>query len=111
MEKRSEEITKYFAKYGSDKKERLDIIRNLIHDNLLNINEKMWTKVPCFYIEEMMIVLRVFDDHINFIADTVIDHKEALKDYKITPTGMLQIFDDQELPVDTLKKIICASRI
>lgn len=106
----NQEITEYFAKYDSEKKERLETIRRLIHENIPEINEKMWTKVPCFYLGRASIVIRVFSDHINFIADTVVQYKHELLEYKITPKGMLQIFDNQKLPLDTLKKIICDCR-
>lgn len=108
MGKRSQEITEYFTKYEAEKAERLETIRALIHENIPEINEKMWTRVPCFYIDKTSIVIRVFGDHINFIADTVVQYKSELIDYKITPKGMLQILDNQELPLDTLKKIIRA---
>ncbi|WP_105616360.1 DUF1801 domain-containing protein [Vallitalea okinawensis] len=108
MKKRSQEVTEYIAKYDSEKIKRLEIIRTLIHDSVSEIDEKMWTKVPCFYTDDFSIVIRVFGDHMNFIADTVVQYKDELLDYKITPKGMLQIFDNQELPLDTLKKIICS---
>lgn len=108
MGKRNQEITEYFVKYETEKIERLETIRTLIHENIPAINEKMWTKVPCFYANKVSIVIRVFNDHINFINDTVVQYKDELLEYKITPKGMLQIFDNQELPLGTLKKIICA---
>jgi uncharacterized protein YdhG (YjbR/CyaY superfamily) len=108
MEKRNQEITEYFAKYEPEKIERLETIRTVIHESMPEINEKMWTKVPCFYISKVSIVIRVFGDHVNFITDTVVQYKGELLEYKITPKGMLQIFDNQQLPLDTLKKIICA---
>lgn len=110
MGKRNHEITEYFAKYESGKLERLETIRTLIHENIPEIKEKMWTKVPCFYNDKVSIVIRVFDDHINFIADTVSQFKDELVGYKITPKGMLQIFDNQEIPIDTMKKIIISNQ-
>lgn len=108
MGKRNQEITEYFAKYEPEKIERLETIRTLIHESIPEINEKMWTRVPCFYTDKESIVIRVFADHINFIVDTVVQYKDELLEYKITPKGMLQIFDNQELPLGNLKKIICA---
>lgn len=105
------EITDYIAKFETVKRERLDIIRITIHECITEIQEKMWTKVPCFYTDKTNIVIRVFDDHINFVSDSVVKYKDELSQYKITPKGMIQIFDNQELPLDTLKKIICACEI
>ncbi len=59
-----------------------------------------------FYTDKMTIVIRVFGDHINFINDKVIHCKDELLEYKLTPKGMFQIFDNQQLPLDTIKKII-----
>ena len=101
------EITDYIAKYEPAKRERLDTIRTMIHKSIPEIQEKMWTKVPSFYTDKTNIVIRVFDDHINFISDSVVKYKDELSEYKITPKGMLQIFDNQELPLDILRKIVC----
>ncbi len=38
----------------------------------------------------------------------ITEYKNELLEYKITPKGMLQIFNNQKLPLITLKKIICA---
>jgi uncharacterized protein YdhG (YjbR/CyaY superfamily) len=108
MGERIYEITDYLGNYETIKKERLETIRTLIHKGIPEIHEKMWTKVPCFYTDKATIVIRVFDNHINFISDSVVQYKDELLEYKITPKGMLQIFDNQELPLDTLKKIICS---
>jgi uncharacterized protein YdhG (YjbR/CyaY superfamily) len=107
MGEKNQEITDYIAKYETSKKKRLDTIRTMIHESVIEINEKMWTKVPCFYTDKTKIVIRVFNDHINLVADSVLQYKDELMDYEITPKGMLQIFDNQELPCATLKKIFC----
>lgn len=99
------EVTDYFKNYGEAKEKRLDSIRDLIHGVVPEINEKMWTRVPCFYIDKTTIVIRVFNDHINIFADKVLEYKDELSDYKITPKGALQIFDNQEVPLETLAKI------
>lgn len=96
MEKRNQEITEYFSKYEPEKIKRLETIRTLIHESIPEINEKVWTKVPYFYIGEVSIVIRVFGDHINFITDTVGQYKDELLEYKITPKGMLQILHNSK---------------
>ncbi len=107
MGKRDLEITEYFSKYEPEKIARLEALRTLIHESIPEINEKMWTKVPCFYTDKITIVIRVFGDHINFITDKVIQFRDELLEYKITPKGMLQVFDNQQMPLGTIKKIIC----
>ena len=46
-----------------------------------------------------------FKDHINIEAQAVIQHKEGLSGYKITPKGMLQMFLKQDIPYEVLKQI------
>lgn len=110
MNNRNKEITEYFSKYDTVKVKQLETIRTLIHECIPGIEEKMWTKVPCFYTNKVSIVIRVFDDHINFITNNVVQYKDELLGYKITPKGMLQIFDHQEIPFDTMRKIIGAGK-
>jgi len=50
-----------------------------------------------------------FKDHINIEAQAVIQHKEELSGYKITPKGMLQIYLNQDIPTNALKKIFAES--
>jgi len=47
MGEKNNEITDYIAQYESAKRDRLDILRTLIHESITEIQEKMWTKVPC----------------------------------------------------------------
>lgn len=84
MGNRKSKITDYMEKYDPIKVERLRNIRNLIHENVPHINEKLWTKVPCFYNNNRSIVLRVFADHVNIFAEPIILFKEELTDYVIT---------------------------
>lgn len=46
-----------------------------------------------------------FNNHINIEAKAVIQHKEELAGYKITPKGMLQIDLNQDIPHKVLKQI------
>ena len=46
-----------------------------------------------------------FKDHINIEARAVLAHGEALTLYKITPKGMLQIYQGHEIHAEALKRI------
>lgn len=69
-----------------------------------DIEEKMWAKLPSYYSGEKFIRLIPFKDHINIEASSMAKYKEKLNGYKLTPKGMLQIFPDNEIPTDILKK-------
>lgn len=54
---------------------------------------------------ESFVRLIPFKDHINIEANAVLEYKDVLVDYKVTPKGMLQIFLKQDIPSDVLKRI------
>ena len=110
---KSIEVTNYINKYDPDKRQRLEGIREIIHETIPSIQEKLWTSVPCFYNEEKMILIRVFGKHINLVADTINQHKDEFEGYKITPKGMLQILDIQEVPEAGIRTFVkdCGNNI
>lgn len=46
-----------------------------------------------------------FKDHIDIEAQAVIQHKEELACYIITPKGMVHIYLKQDIPSEALKQI------
>jgi uncharacterized protein YdhG (YjbR/CyaY superfamily) len=70
-----------------------------------NIDEKLWAKLPSFYVNDNFVRIIPFKDHINIEAKTVVLHRNELSEYKITPKGMLQIFHNQQVPCELLKII------
>jgi uncharacterized protein YdhG (YjbR/CyaY superfamily) len=105
------EITKYIEQFDGTKKERLEIIRALIHKSVPEIQEKIWARIPSFYIDKRMIQFLAFKDHVNIFASQIICHKEELRGYKITEKGTLQIYGNQELPEEVLSRIFIESII
>lgn len=75
------------------------------------VEERVWAKLPSYYVGESFVRLIPFMDHINVEAKYISQHKDELVDYAITPKGMLQIHSNQELPADTLecvfRKTLC----
>lgn len=69
------------------------------------IEEKLWAKLPSFYIGEKYIRIIPFKDHINIEAEVILEHKHQLQQFKITPKGMLQIYLNQDIPENVLKEI------
>lgn len=65
----------------------------------------MWAKIPSYYVGKSFVRLIPFKDHINVEAFFILNHKEELTGYKITPKGMLQIFLKQDIPAEVLRKI------
>ncbi len=102
----NEQIKEYLEKYPSEITTMYNTLRKLIFDSVPSEpKETLWAKIPSYYVGDSFVRLIPFKDHINIGAKAILEHKEALSEYKVTPKGMLQIFLKQEIPVDVLKKI------
>lgn len=101
-----EDIYNYLDKFEEQTKQRFCMLYRLIHESSSrNIDEKLWAKLPSFYVDNNFVRLIPFKDHINIEAKAVVFHKDELSEYKITPKGMLQIFHNQKVPCELLKII------
>lgn len=101
----NEQVREYIDKYPENIITLFCSIREILMENLPIINEKLWAKLPSYYVGDSFVRLIPFKDHINIEASAINQHREELSGYKITPKGMLQIYVKQELPYETLKNI------
>ena len=101
----NDDIKLYIEKYPDNIINMFNYLRKLILEVNPLIEEKMWAKLPTFYLKEAFVRLIPFKDHINIEAKTIITYKDELTDFKITPKGMLQIFINQDVPSEILKKV------
>ncbi|MBD5114228.1 MAG: DUF1801 domain-containing protein [Ruminococcaceae bacterium] len=100
------DVKNYIEKFSDDVKNLFSELRTLIFDSVdKEIEEKLWAKIPSYYVNENFIRLISFKDHINVEAKSIEHHKEELKGYKLTPKGMLQIYLGQDIPSEALKQI------
>lgn len=102
----NEEIKVYMDKYPDEIRELYKKLSAIIYDSVSHeIEEKLWAKLPSYYVKDSFVRLIPFKDHINIEACAVVWHKEQLEGYKITPKGMLQIYLNQNIPFDVIKQI------
>ena len=100
------QVMEYIDKYPCEIKELFECLRRLIYDSVpLDPEETLWAKLPSYSVGKAFVRLIPFKDHINIEAQRVIEHKEKLSGYKITPKGMLQIYLKQDVPCEALKQI------
>ncbi|MBU5311383.1 hypothetical protein KQI38_05035 [Tissierella carlieri] len=100
------DISSYLDKFDDQTVQRFYSIHELIFDSTSNkIDEKLWAKLPSYYVEDKFIRIIPFKDHINIEANAVLLYKKELSEYKITPKGMLQIFHNQPIPIKVLGEI------
>ena len=102
----NEQVKNYVDKYPSEIIDMYNDLRKIIFDSVsCEIEETLWAKLPSYYVGESFVRLIPFKDHINVEAKAVIQHKEELARYKITPKGMVQIYLKQDIPCEVLKQI------
>ncbi len=93
-----EEVQEYTQKYSDDIQKLFIDLRNLVYQSIpCEIEEKLWAKIPSYYVEEKFIRIIPFKDHINIEAKAAVDYKHQLEQYKLTPKGMLQIYLNQSI--------------
>ena len=102
----NEQVKEYIDKYPDAVIDMFNSLRQIIFDSVsCKPEETLWAKIPSYYVDEAFVRLIPFKDHINIEAQSVIQHKEELAGYKITPKGMLQIYLKQDIPYEALKQI------
>ncbi len=102
----NEQIKAYLEKYPKEIADMFAALRKLIYDGVSVVPEEtMWAKLPSYYNGDKVVRLIPFKDHINIEASAVIQHKDRLSEYKITPKGMLQIYLKQNIPSSVLLQV------
>lgn len=107
----NEQINEYLGKYPDEIITLFTAIRQLIMETEPVPDEKLWAKLPSYYVGEKFVRLIPFKDHINIEAKAVSQFADELEGYKITPKGMLQIYLRDTIPFEALRKIFSSSLI
>lgn len=101
-----EDIKSYIDKYSDDVQRVFCKLYDLVYDSVSgSIEEKLWAKLPSFYIDTYFVRLIPFKDHINVEASAVNEYIGKLEGFSITPKGMLKIGLTQDIPEEVLKNI------
>ncbi len=96
----------YLKKYPDPIQDLFNHVYQILTESIDEALESiLWAKLPSFYLNDHFVRLIPFKDHLNIEASAIIDYKESLSDYKITPKGMLQIYLNQPVPEQLLKII------
>ena len=99
-------VREYLERYSDEVMELFMKLRQLVFDaSTLTPEEKLWAKLPSYYVGDAFVRLIPFKDHINIEAQAIPSHKDELTGYKLTPKGMLQLGLKQEIPEELLKEI------
>ena len=80
----NEDIQEYIKKYSDDIQRLFIDLRNLILQSIhCEIEEKLWAKIPSYYVGEKFIRIIPFKDHINIEAKAIIEHKHQLEQFEL----------------------------
>ena len=108
----NEQVKQCVDKYSIEINDMYNNLRQLIFESVsCEPEETLWAKLPSYYVGESFVRLIPFKDHINIEAQAVIQHKEELTGYKITPKGMMQIYLKQDIPSKVLKRIFAETLV
>ena len=100
------EVTEYIKKYPDGIVFLFEKLRSLVTESAAEApEEKLWAKLPSYYVGESFVRLIPFKDHINIEAAAMLRHADELSGYKLTPKGMLQLRLSDELPEDVLRRV------
>ena len=100
----TQEIETYIGKYPEEIVGLFMRIREAIFSiEDINIEEKMWAKLPSYYYGDRFVRIIPFKNHINVEADGLSRYTSEFEGFKFTPKGMLQIKNNQEISIDLLK--------
>lgn len=101
----NDEMTQFFESYPQEIAELCFVVREAIYAlPQLEIEEKMWAKMPSFYCGSRFVRIIPFKNHINIEASSFALHKEKFEGYAFTPKGMLQLFPNQKMDMELLRQ-------
>lgn len=108
--KLNEQVERHISSYSDGVIGLFHELRQMIFDSVPAApEEKLWARMPSYYVGEAFVRLIPFKDHINIEAKAISSHREELSGWKITPKGMLQLYLGQEIPRESLMKVFAQS--
>lgn len=105
----NEQVKEYLEKYSDNIIALFRDIRRLVMEIQPVPDEKLWAKLPSYYVGEAFVRLIPFKDHINIEAKAIPLFLDELGDYKVTPKGMLQLYLKDGIPTEVLQNIFRAT--
>ncbi len=100
------DVQDYISQYNKEIQMYFTEIRAVVFGSVVcDIDEKLWAKLPSYYVGDKFVRIIPFKDHINIEAVGITKYRQQLSQYKMTPKGMLQIYLNQEIPYNELQLI------
>lgn len=88
-----EDIYNYLENFEEQTKQRFCDLHKLIYESTSkNIDEKLWAKLPSFYVNDNFIRLIPFKDHINIESKAIVFHNQQVQ-YELLKTIFKESFE------------------
>jgi len=101
-------VEEYIDLASDPQKNRIQIIRNLVHASVKKIEEKISYDMPAFiYKGKILLYVAIQSRHIGLYAlpETNVEFAEELTAFK-TGKGSIQFPNNKDLPIDLIGRII-----
>lgn len=101
-------IDRYIAGFAPDVREKLNLLRAMVHDVVPEVKEYISYRMPAFKLKgKNLVYIGAFKNHIGFYAISKFNYvfKEELSEYK-TNKGDIQLPYNKPIPFDLLKRIL-----
>lgn len=103
-------IDEYQATFPTEIKERMQQIRDLIHEAVPGVEEVISYQIPAFKIGKVFLIYySAYTNHISLSSpwsdDLLKEFADDLTGYKVTKSA-IHLPNDQPLPLDLIKRIV-----
>lgn len=103
-------IDEYHATFPADIRERLENIREVVHEAVPGVEEVISYQIPAFKIGKFFLIYySAYTNHISlsspWSAEFLKEFTDDLKGYRVTKSA-IQLPNDQPLPVDLIRRIV-----
>ena len=100
-------VDDYHASFPKEIRDRLDVVRKIIHDVAPKMKEMISYNIPGYRNNKMVVYYAGFKNHISiFPAPKGKEWEEDFKPYYTSGKGTIHFPHDKRLPVTLIKKIV-----
>lgn len=100
-------VDEYHASFPKEIRERLDVVRKLVHDIAPDLEEMISYNIPGYRKNKMVVYYAAFMNHLSiFPKPNGKEWEEDFKPYNTSGKGTIQFPHDKRLPLTLIKKII-----
>lgn len=98
-------VEAYLEKFEPDIQKLFNDLRNVVFASVDEpVEERLWAKLPSYFVGDHFVRLIPFQDHINVEAAGLVRFISNLNAHRFTPKGMLKLKSNESIPREVLLK-------